>query len=255
MKIKAIKKQKNGKYKLELEDKSSIDIYGDVILNNDILYEKEINDNLLEIINKENSFFEIYNKLVKDISKKFKTEYEVRKKLIDYNLPDVNIESIINKLKNNGLINDERYVKSYIHDRIKFSNDGPYKIKLELEKKSVDSSIIEKELSLIEHSIYDEKIKNYVLKKTFNNNKYSTSMLKKKISNELYLLGYDSFNIDDYMTCNDDISLTHEFNKLYVKYASKYDEIKLKEVITRKLLQKGFFRENIAEKWEKREIS
>ena len=53
MKIEKIKKLKSGKYKLELDNDQSIITYDDVILKNNLLYNKEIdNDKLNELYNK-----------------------------------------------------------------------------------------------------------------------------------------------------------------------------------------------------------
>ena len=55
MKIQKIKKLKSGKYKLELEDGTSIQLYDEVILNHNLLFHKEIDSELFSQIDKENS--------------------------------------------------------------------------------------------------------------------------------------------------------------------------------------------------------
>ena len=44
MKIKKIQKKQNGKYEITLDDNLKIKTYDEIILNNDILFSKELND-------------------------------------------------------------------------------------------------------------------------------------------------------------------------------------------------------------------
>ena len=60
MKIQKIKKLKSGKYKLELEDGTSIQLYDEVILNHNLLFHKEIDSELFSQIDKENSYYYNY---------------------------------------------------------------------------------------------------------------------------------------------------------------------------------------------------
>ena len=50
MKIAKIKKQKDGKYKIQLENGDILNTYDDVILSTNILYTKDIDDETLKKI-------------------------------------------------------------------------------------------------------------------------------------------------------------------------------------------------------------
>ena len=67
---------------------------------------------------------------------------------------------------------------------------GPYKIEQELKKHQIDSSIINKYLSLIDENILEEKI-NKQINKLIKSNKKKTN-LKNKIYNNLLSSGYSS---------------------------------------------------------------
>ena len=63
MKINKIKK--NGKkYKIILDNGLEIKTFDDVIINNNLLYNKIIDDELLDKINKENEYYDVYNKVI-----------------------------------------------------------------------------------------------------------------------------------------------------------------------------------------------
>ena len=69
MKILGIKKQ-NNKYKIKLEDNITIETYDEVIIKNNILYKKEIDEELKNKIEEENKYYETYNEIVKLINKR-----------------------------------------------------------------------------------------------------------------------------------------------------------------------------------------
>ena len=60
MNIIKIKKLKNGKYKITLNNGEILELYDDVILKNNILFKKEISDELLNDVNKDNNYYFYY---------------------------------------------------------------------------------------------------------------------------------------------------------------------------------------------------
>ena len=245
MKIINIKKQ-NNKYKIKLEGNITIETYDEVIIKNNILYKKEIDENLKEKIEEENKFYNTYNEIVKLINKKLRSEKEIKEIMKKKEIK--NQEELINKLKSSNLTNDELYAKAYIHDRISFSNDGINKIKKELVNQEIDEDIIENELNKIDRKDQKEKLEKLIIKKLNTNTKYSNKIMKQKITNYFINLGYDKEEINEILNReqidNNEI-IKREYNKLINKYKTKYEEEKLKYIIKQKLYQKGFNIEEI----------
>lgn len=245
MKIINIKKQ-NNKYKIKLEGNITIETYDEVIIKNNILYKKEIDEKLKEKIEEENKFYNTYNEIVKLINKKLRSEKEIKEIMKKKEIK--NQEELINKLKSSNLINDELYAKAYIHDRISFSNDGINKIKKELVNQEIDEDIIENELNKIDRKDQKEKLEKLIIKKLNTNTKYSNKIMKQKITNYFINLGYDKEEINEILNReqidNNEI-IKREYNKLINKYKTKYEEEKLKYIIKQKLYQKGFNIEEI----------
>ena len=253
MKIKNFKKLKNGKYKLEFDNKEKLITYDNVILENNLLFNSSIDEDLLNKINKENNYYDVYNKVLKMVGTKLRSEKEIKDFLIKNGLSDNDLDKIITNLKNQKIIDDIKYTKAYIHDKIAFTNYGPNKIRNEL-LNYVDPSIIDEELELIEQSIFDEKVKKFILKKVNLNHKYSNAILKKKITDELYNLGFTNFNVDEFLI-EDDSIIKKECLKLYEKLSKKYTGKELIIKLTQKLYQKGFSRESINEEIDKLNVS
>lgn len=192
MKILKYKKGSNGKYKLFLEDGSTIDTYEDVILNNNLLYKKEIDNNLYNIIINDNMYEEAYNKSVSYIEVRLRSTNEIKVYLKNKKYSEEVIESTINRLLKNNILNDEVFTKAFINDKLNFTTMGPYKIELELKKHYIDINIINTYINNIDEDILYEKIDKLVTKFIKTNKKHKGFMLKNKIYNNLLNLGYKS---------------------------------------------------------------
>lgn len=189
MKIEKYESINNGQYKIYLSDGTILKINSDVIINNNLLYKKEIDNTLLNKILKENDNANIYNKCVKYISVRLRS----KKEIIDY-LKKLNIDNtadIVDKLTKNNLINDEVFTKAFIKDKINFTSYGPYRIRQELNKYNIDNEIIDKHIKDIDEEILIGKIDKQINKMIKSNRKYSSNILKSKIYNNLYNNGFD----------------------------------------------------------------
>ncbi len=243
MKITKLKKTKTGKYDLILENNDKITTYDEVILNNNLLFDKEIDDDKLKTINKENDYYKIYNKIIKLITTKLRSELEIKEYLEKNEVDEVQQKKIIDNLKEQGLINDLQFTKAFIMDKINLSNNGPIKIKNELENYGIEENIINDELNKIDNEIYIEKINKIINKKLKTSNKYSEYILKQKLKQELTSLGYF---FDDINECINNINLNNNealeknFNTIYKKINLKYQDKELKQKLKEKLYQKGF---------------
>lgn len=189
MKIEKYESINNGQYKIYLSDGTILKINSDVIINNNLLYKKEIDNTLLNKILKENDNANIYNKCVKYISVRLRS----KKEIIDY-LKKLNIDNtadIVDKLTKNNLINDEVFTKAFIKDKINFTSYGPYRIRQELNKYNIDNEIIDKYINDIDEEILIDKVDKQINKMIKSNRKYSGNILKSKIYNNLYNNGFD----------------------------------------------------------------
>ena len=243
MKIDKIKKS-GKKYKIVLEDGTEIKTFDDVIINYNLLYHKEIDDVLLNKILKDNTYYEVYNKVLNLISKKIRSEKEINEFLDKY---DVDKNKIITKLKSINLINDKLFAKAYISDKINLSNEGIDKIKNDLLKHNIDLNVIEEELSKIDANLIDKKIFKLINKK-IKNSKYTGYKLKYKVVNELINLGYDKYKIIeiyDNLDIKNDNLINKEYDKLYRQLSKKYSGKELEYKINTKLYNKGFTSEEI----------
>lgn len=243
MRIEKFSKLKNGLYKLRLEDGSDILVHEDLILKKELLLTREITEEDVKNIDKLNNNYNAYDLAVKYISIKVRSCLEVHEYLEKKEVDKEIIHEVIEKLKSQKYLDDFVYAKAFVNDRIKFSNNGPYKIRKELDDKGVSNSIIEDVLVVFDRNLELEKLNKLVAKyvKTIRNKSYS--MMQNKVCEYFTNLGYskslviDILNDIDY---DDSLAREKEYNKLLKKYSKKYSGSELDYKIKQALYKNGF---------------
>ncbi len=247
--MKIIKFKKIGKSKYQVFfDNDELILFEDVILKYNLLSIKDVSLDLLNKILEENTFYEIYNQSLYYIDIKMRNEKELTEYLKRKNYNEDIITKVIKRLKEEGLIDNKKYVKAYTNDKINLSLYGPFKIRNELIKLNIEENIINEYLETIEEDVWLNKINKIIEKKLKQNKKLSNSFLKKKILEDLYYLGYDKemvINLLENINTDEEKALESEYQKAYKKYKNKYKDDKLKKVIRDYLIKKGFSYENI----------
>lgn len=99
-------------------------------------------------------------------SKAERAESDVRKKLLGWELDQETCERIIARLKKENFINEERYCRSFIKDKVQFNKWGRVKIVFELKKKRVPEFIINSCLDEIESSDYETPLMKILITKS-----------------------------------------------------------------------------------------
>ena len=193
MKILKYIKKSNGNYQVVLDNNKKLELNENVIVKYNLLYKKDIDEDLLNEIISENNKYGIYNKCIKYIGVRIRSINEIREYL-KKNKIDLELSNkIIDKLVANKLLDDSMFAKAFINDKFNFTTMGPYRIKQELKKHKIDDDIIDKYIYDIDEDKIDEKINKQILKidKTSKNK----NNLKNKVYSKLIALGYSSDQI------------------------------------------------------------
>ena len=112
MKILKFSKLKSNKYNVTLEDGEVLKLYDDVIVKYSLIRYKEIKDEELDDLIKYNESLDAYYSALKYLTIKMRSEWELRKYL-GRNYEDDIINETVDKLKKDGYINRELYIKCY----------------------------------------------------------------------------------------------------------------------------------------------
>lgn len=147
-------------------------------------------DKIREVVLEDN-YLKAKECALKTIEKTYKTESQIREKLLKKEYSINEIDRVIDFLKKYGFLDDYKYVKMFIHDNI--NKIGKNKMKFDLLKKGIDENLILDELNNISYetefnSAYEIFQKKYkVLKKGNDDQK----KLYKKLGDFLIRKGFD----------------------------------------------------------------
>lgn len=251
MEIKKIVKE-GFRYKLFLDDETVINTYEEVIINCNLLFNKYVDLNIISKIHSQTSYYDIFYKVLKLIKKRYCSEYEIEKYLIKNGV--LNYLEILHELKQKGFVNDERFARAYIMDKVNLSNEGKIKIKKELLNHRIDENIIDKYLNMVSDSDMKSKVDKLIIKKISANTKDTPYVLKQKIINYLINLGYDKYFIIERLEnfTIENQNLEKEMDKIYEKLSLKYSDEALFRKLRQKFYSKGFGVEEINDYIEKK---
>lgn len=248
MKIIKYRKGSSGLYKVELDDGRVLSLYEDVILKYELLLKKEVFESEIYEIENTNREYEVYYVALKSIKSRFKSSYDIKEMLLKKEYPIDMIDKTIEKLVKQGYLNDRSFAKSYINNQIVTTTKGPNKIKKELLEHRVDNNIIDEELVVFDEEIQLEKIEKVASRLFRSNHTRGGMVLKKKIVNDLLMMGYDSYLINkvinEFDFSNDKDFVKKEYDKLYKRLSKKYSGKELEYKIKEKLYQKGLYYED-----------
>ncbi len=248
LRIDKIKKMANNRYKIFLESGDTITTYDEVILKYNILFYKEIDEELLKKIEMEQEYYTLYNDAVQYMKKCIRSKREIIDYLRVREVNEKDINKIVISLEEKGLINDELFCESFISDKFYLSHYGPLKIKKELENHQIDEKIITRHLSkLYEEEVYGSLYK-MIDKKITLDHRHAGSVLKQKILSYFLEKGFEREMINtifDELYKEKPSVLNKEYEGIKKKLEKKYEGKELEYRIVQKLYQKGFLREQI----------
>ena len=244
MKIQKYKKLKNGMYQVIFENFDTVILHENIILKYDLLITKEVNDDILKKMLKENSKYIGIDLALHFLAKKMRSTKEVDDYLKKNDIDKLNREEIIKYLKSENYLNDLEFAKAYVNDRIILSNDGPNKIENKLVDLGIDNDLINKSITFFTEESQIEKIEKIANKLINTNKNKSKKLLKNKIIEYLYNLGYSKelINkcIEDLDFKDDKDIMRKEYDKIYKKLSKKYSGKELEYKIKQKMYLLGF---------------
>lgn len=190
MKIEKYELTKKNIYNVYLSNGEVLELNGKVITDNELLIKKDIDNELYDKLKRDNTICILVDTSVKYIDRRLRSINELRDYLKNKEEDTIIIEEVIDKLIDYKYLDDDRFTKAFIKDKLNFTNWGDYKIKNELKRLGVNEEIIYNNISNIDDNIYYERINKIIDKDISTNKKYSDIKLKNKIYNHLLTLGY-----------------------------------------------------------------
>lgn len=244
MKVLKYEKKKNGMYQVFFDNDFDVDLHEEIILKYELLLKKDKSQKEIDKMIEENKKYIAYDLSIKFLAKKMRTIKETKENLYKNSFDKETVDEVISILLKEKYLDDSAYSKAFINDRILLSNDGPNKIKNKLIDLGVNKEIIDNNIIIFTDDIQEEKIKKIADKQISINRNKSALILKNKIKDYLYNLGYDNYLILDYLnkvTIKDDKELMKkEYDKIYKKLSKKYSGSELEFKVKQKMYSLGF---------------
>jgi len=116
---------------------------------------------------------------------------DIQKKLIEWKADESFLEEIISNLIEEKFIDEQRYVQSFVIDKLNFNNWGRNKIRFELQKKHISSTLINTALQNIDTEIYSIIIDKLIKTKHKEIKTKDSKIILTKISNFLISRGFE----------------------------------------------------------------
>lgn len=104
--------------------------------------------------NEETSIHEAFNLMASVCSRSEQCSPDIRKKLAGLGIEKEQAGLVINRLKEEGFIDDERYIQAYVSDKFNFNKWGRVKMRYYLKQKGFSDDLIEAGLQSIDEEAY-----------------------------------------------------------------------------------------------------
>lgn len=161
------------KIEVQKRNKNRVNIYVDheyaFSLDSELVYKEglktneSINIKKVEEIAKKDNYLKCKSTALRIVEKTYKSEKELKDKLLLKGYDKDSIEKSIEFLKEYGFINDVSFTKLYIKDKNR--TQGKSKIKYDLIKKGISEEVIESSISEIDEEVERENAYNIAIKK------------------------------------------------------------------------------------------
>lgn len=121
-----------------------------------------------------------------------RAQQEVRDKLYEWGLHEVDVEQIISELISENFLNEERFAKAYVLGKFRLKSWGKIKIKQHLKQKRVSDPLIKIALREIDLDDYSSRLDDLIQKHTKADLSKISLVEKAKLVRFLQSKGYES---------------------------------------------------------------
>lgn len=208
----------------------------------------ELEKSQIEALMSRDDFYKSYTLSINFLSYRMRTEKEIGDYLKKKEIDEVHIPDVIDKLRDEKLLDDRAFAEMFVRTRIQTSTKGPGLVERELIEKGVSKLIAKEAVELYTFDIQMEKASTWIDKKVNTRKKDSyrkqleqlhTTLMQKGFSQDIIKEIKGSIKDDQ----DDDAeweSIVHQGEKLVRKHEQKLTGSKLKGKVKEALYRKGF---------------
>jgi len=197
--------RKGNKIQVTFSDSTSIKLSSDVYKKFPVKVGDEIDEKSLELIKRENEYFEVKRSALRFLSIRNHSSQELSRKLLRKKFSGEIIEKVLNDLFNLGYLNDKKFAEQYFNELVgKFF--GPLKIKNELIKRGINREVVDEVLN---DYFTNDEMQREVIQKLLSKSKFPKKISSKnelqRIYNYLISRGFSSNVVIEFLRNNSTI--------------------------------------------------
>jgi regulatory protein len=157
-----------GRYNVFVDEKYSFSLDETQLVKIGLRKGDDISEEELARLKGESDFGKNYIRAVDLVSRRLRSEREIRDYAFRKQWSKENLEKVIERLYERDYLNDEKFAESFVRSRATLRNFSKRKMELELMKKGINKEIIAKILDDSEDFDENQALKNLVAKKRKN---------------------------------------------------------------------------------------
>ena len=133
-----------------LDDRFACSLEAETVIKEGLQVGQELSSGQIEALTRSNHFYRCLNAASHFLSYRPRSEFEVKERLLRRGFDNNTTESVIAKLKEQGLVDDAAFTQFWKENRDSFSPRSQWLTKLELRQKGVINDIIDRVIDTID---------------------------------------------------------------------------------------------------------
>ncbi|WP_066298876.1 recombination regulator RecX [Bacillus sp. FJAT-29937] len=186
----SVQEKNKDRYNIFLDDKYAFSVDEDVIIKHSLKKGMELDAFSLSEIAYQDDIRKAYNRAIQYLSKRMRSEKEVRQYLAEKDVDEMIIREVIHKLYEYRFLDDKEFAIAFVRTAMNTTDKGSRIIRGELREKGISEDLID--LAMKEYSFEEEFEAALKLSEKFvqKNSRDSFRVMKRKLEQMLYRKGY-----------------------------------------------------------------
>ncbi|WP_252504147.1 recombination regulator RecX [Sporosarcina sp. Marseille-Q4943] len=254
-------KRDSERYNIFLDETYAFSVHESVLVKFGLTKGMQLDEWSMDEITYDDQIEKAFNRALHYLSFRMRSEFEVKKKLMELEFGEAVVLEAIVKLRRLGFLDDEAFSEALMRTQKNASNKGPKAIQQELQKKGVGKELQQQVLENYSEEEQFTVAKKLAEKAARSNRNIAPAQLKQKIQNALARKGFSFELISSVMEEIDfgrdedewDSIISTVGEKAWRRYKLKHSGYELRNRVKQAMYQKGIPFERIDSFIEKKE--
>lgn len=242
-----VQEKNKDRYNIFFDEKYAFSVDEDVLIKHGLKKGMELDEFAISEIGYQDDIRKAYNTAIQYLSRRMRTEKEVRQYLAEKEMDGTIIQEVIHKLYEYQFLNDQEFALAYVRTLMNTTDKGSGIIRSELKEKGISEDIIELAMREYPYEAEFDAAHKLCVKFVEKNKRDSSKIMKQKLEQLLFRKGYPMDIIqaaiaDTDMEKGEDLEMsalrTHA-EKAHRKY-SQLSGYEYKQKMKQTLYRKGF---------------